>query len=227
VNHDDLLKQQLEYYNARAIEYDETAAIQGDPEDETDQAVREDWHQLAETVRQMGPFDSILELASGTGAWTNLLRQIGKHVTAIDGAPEMLVINRMKLGSDPRVTYQQADLFEWQPDQTYDLVFFGFFLSHVPPDRVDPFLSAAAQAVKPGGTLCIIDEPAGGQQLSGPTGEDSRQSRTLLDGRTYTIIKEYYDPLAIKAKLEQRGFAAIKVRQSDYFFMLTATRKER
>lgn len=225
MNDDDLLKQQIDYYNARATEYDQTALAEGDPQDETDQAVRDDWHQLAESVRQMGPFDSILELASGTGAWTNLLREIGKRVTAIDGAEEMIAVNRAKLGNDPRVTYQQADLFDWRPDQTYDLVFVGFFLSHVPPDRLEAILSAAGAAVKPGGTLCIIDEPAGGVQLSGPTGEDSRQSRTLLDGRTYIIVKEYYDPKLIKDKLEQRGFDGIKVHQSDYFFMLTATRR--
>src|SRR5678815_1298866 len=108
---DDLLKQQLDYYNARAAEYDQTIEVNPNPADAEEQRVASDWQQLAESLRGLGHFDSILELACGTGAWTSILREMGKHVTALDGAPEMLVVNCMKLGSDPRVEYHQADLF--------------------------------------------------------------------------------------------------------------------
>jgi hypothetical protein len=37
---------------------------------------------------------------------------------------------------DPRVSYVQADLLVWEPERTYDTCFFGFWLSHVPEERV-------------------------------------------------------------------------------------------
>ena len=43
----------------------------------------------------------------------------------------MININRAKLQSG-RVDYQRVDLFAWQPRRQYDMVFFGFWLSHVP-----------------------------------------------------------------------------------------------
>ena len=41
-----------------------------------------------------------------------------------DSAQEMLDLCRARV-NDPRVRYVQADLFEWEPDRTYDVCFFG------------------------------------------------------------------------------------------------------
>lgn len=46
----------------------------------------------------------------------------------------MLAINRAFNG-DARVEYVEADLFEYVPNTLYDLVFAGFWLSHVPEAR--------------------------------------------------------------------------------------------
>jgi trans-aconitate methyltransferase len=55
-------------------------------------------------------------------------------VTALDAAPEMLALARNRV-ADPRVKFVCADLFTWRPDRRYDVVFFGFWLSHVPLER--------------------------------------------------------------------------------------------
>ena len=107
-----------------------------------------------ETLHGGGPLGDVLELACGTGIWTEQLLKIGQHITALDASPEVIEVNRAKLKSD-RVTYEQADLFTWEPDQTYDLVFFGFWLSHVPPEQVEAFHGPAATSfwLIPGGRL--------------------------------------------------------------------------
>jgi hypothetical protein len=58
-----------------------------------------------------------------------------ESVTAIDASPEMLAIASSRIGGDRRARFVQADLFLWRPDQLYDVVFFGFWLSHVPLER--------------------------------------------------------------------------------------------
>src|SRR4051795_9790280 len=43
------------------------------------------------------------------------------------------------------------DLCSWQPDQAYDVVFFAFWLSHVPENHADRFWRNVHDALRPGG----------------------------------------------------------------------------
>jgi hypothetical protein len=51
---------------------------------------------------------------------------------------EMLAIAAAQVSGE-RVRFVQADLFTWTPDRRYDVVFFGFWLSHVPFERFESF----------------------------------------------------------------------------------------
>ena len=212
-----LLEEQLNYYNARAAEYDSSLRS-------SDQSaeVNREWTQAVRALQALGPQNLVLELAGGTGIWTEELIRIASDLTVLDGSPEMLRLNRLKL-NDARVRYEVADLFAWEPAQPYDLVFFAFWLSHVPPDLLDPFLDKLQRAVAPGGNIFIVDEPAGGRQISGPTQEGMYQQRTLQDGRVFNIIKVYYDPVDIQRRLQQRGFEPIGLQIGESFFHLIST----
>lgn len=216
---DKILREQLEYYNARAQEYDATAY----PHQTTDPC-KSDYEHIVRMIAQLGEVDHTLELACGTGIWTPDLLKVSQRITAIDGAAEMLATTRAKLGDDARMSYQQADLFVWQPDQAYDIVFFGFFLSHVPPEKVPAFLDSVTSATRSGGRVMIVDEHAAGRQVSGPVEEAIFQTRTLRNGTSYRIIKVYYDPQDIVVKLKERGFTDFNLFEGDCFFSLVATR---
>ncbi len=142
----------------------------------------------------------------------------------LDGSPEMLAINRAKL-ADPRVQYQCIDLFSWEPEREYDLVFFAFWLCHVPPELLAAFLDKVDRAVRPGGHVFIVDEPAGGRNLSGPSEAGMYQRRTLEDGRAFNIVKVYYDPLTIQGELGKRGFTPGELGVGEYFFHLVNQRQ--
>jgi ubiquinone/menaquinone biosynthesis C-methylase UbiE len=223
---DDLLKEQLAYYRARAQEYEESVKLTGRfaTDESLDPQIDAEWQAAVTALRALPPAESVLELACGTGMWTRELLHIANHITALDGAPEMLDVNRANLNDD-RVTYQQADLFHWQHDAQYDLVMFGFFLSHVPPDRLDTFLDAVAHAVRPGGRVFIVDEHHAGARLSGPNEQEQYQSRTLHDGRTFQIVKVYYDPAAIQSALAERGFEHFEGTSGSYFFYLIGKKR--
>ena len=223
----DILQEQLAYYRARAQEYDESLSQTGRfaTSEPANEALQEEWDEAVQAVRNLGAFDRVLELACGTGLWTQELLHIGKSINALDGASEMIEVNRAKL-ADSGVTYQCVDLFTWEPDGEYDLVFFAFWLSHVPPDRLDAFLDKVRRAVRPGGKLFIVDEPAGGEHLSGPVENGMYQTRPLLDGRTFNIVKVYYHPDAIREKLIQLNFEHFEVVAGSYFFRLIATGSE-
>ena len=59
---------------------------------------------------------------------------------------------------DDRVRFVQADLFTWVPDRRYDVVFFGFWLSHVPPGRFESFWTLVAGCLKEDGRVFFADD---------------------------------------------------------------------
>ena len=59
-------------------------------------------------------------------------------------------------GKAPDATFTCADIFNWPPDRAYDTVFFGFWLSHIPPARFKSFWWMVGAALKPGGTVCFL-----------------------------------------------------------------------
>ena len=209
-DHDDILLQQIAYYRARAQEYDEWFYRQGRYDHGADANAQ--WFREVEEVRQalraLGPADDILELACGTGIWTEELARIGRRVTALDASDEVIAINRGKLPGAP-VTYVQADLFEWEPERAYDLVFFGFWLSHVPPETLAAFLQKVARAARPGGQVFMVDSRR--HPLSGAKGtlkieDEIYHTRQLNDGREFTIIKIYYEPDDLARHFDAAGF---------------------
>lgn len=225
----DVLRDQIAYYRARAGEYDEWFYRTG----RYDHGAAANGHWFAEVaevvqaLHALGPVGDALELAAGTGIWTRELAQIADHVTSIDAAPEVLAINQQKL-ADPRVTYQQADLFAWEPHRQYDLVFCAFWLSHVPPERLDAFLATAGRAVRPGGQIVIVDSrhaaTSGARNHPLPDAEGTHHTRTLNDGRTFTIIKVFYDPARVVATLAHQGITAKAHTTTEYFYSITGTK---
>lgn len=216
------LQHQIEYYRARAPEYDEwfyrTGRYDRGP------AHTQQWQREVEIVRRQlhsgARCGHILELAPGTGIWTQELAQLGERVTALDASPEMIAINRAKLAAD-HVEYELCDLFQWQPQRRVDMVFFGFWLSHVPADKLSGFLGAVQAALKPGGRLFIVDslEPDQSNPRTGTQSIDGdRQQRQLKDGRQFEIVKIYYEPRALSAILREHGFD-ITVQATDSFFL--------
>ncbi|HET9233468.1 MAG TPA: class I SAM-dependent methyltransferase [Candidatus Eisenbacteria bacterium] len=224
---DDLLRSQLDYYRARANEYDDWFFRRGryDRGPEHNAA----WFREVEIVT--GAVDAwpakghVLELAAGTGLWTERLAAHSRHVTAVDASPEVLRRNRARLEaahSVSRVTYLEADLFNWEPEESYDDVFFAFWLSHVPPGRFEAFWQLLRRALKPGGTAFLIDSryaptsTARGHRLEG---EDATTVIRLLDdGREYRIVKVFYRAEVLNAGLARLGWKP-QIHETDTYFV--------
>jgi demethylmenaquinone methyltransferase/2-methoxy-6-polyprenyl-1,4-benzoquinol methylase len=220
-----VVREQIDYYRARAGEYDEWFYRIG--RYDHGPALNQQWFDevavVAAALEQVGPVGSVLELAAGTGIWTERLLRIGERVTAIDASPEVIALNRQRVDS-PRVTYRQADIFAWEPapDERYDLVFFSFWLSHVPPEELAPFLDRVSRAVSPGGHVFIIDSrpEQSGTAKDNPLREDEHiyRTRILNDGSRFTIVKVFYAPDELRQDLERAGLNA-DVRVTDHYFI--------
>ena len=225
--HDDtLLREQIAYYRARADEYDEWFLRQG-RYDRGPEANARWFAEVAEVraaLEDFRPTGDVLELAAGTGLWTQRLVQTAAHITAVDASPEVLALNRERLGKAHagHVTYVQADLFAWQPDRRYDAIFFGFWLSHVPPERFAGFWALVRAALAPGGRVFFVDSryadtsTAVDHRLEGP--EASAVTRRLNDGQAFRIVKVFYRPDELQQRLVDLGWG-VTVRETERYFV--------
>ena len=103
------------------------------------------------------PESDVLEIACGPGFWTGRLLRHATTVTSLDAASEMLAIASARI-DDEKVRFIQADVFSWRPDRRYDVVLFGFWLSHVPAERFQSFWSLLRDCLAPHGRVFFADD---------------------------------------------------------------------
>jgi SAM-dependent methyltransferase len=217
-----LLAEQIAYYRARAAEYDEWFLRQG--RYDRGEAHRRLWFaEVAQVEAALGaarPRGRVLELACGTGLWTRHLVSRADEVLAVDASPEVLAINRERAAS-AKVRYQQADLFDWRPETSFDFVFFGFWLSHVPPERFESFWSLVGDALAPGGTVFFADNAAHPEVAAAnhrlPEQGSYVMDRVLNDGRGFRVVKVFYDPAELEARLARLGWSGAVRGTGRYF----------
>lgn len=211
-NHDRIVDEQIQYYRERAAEYDEWFNRQG--RYNQGEAHTRQWAGEVATVQQaladFNPTGTVLEIASGTGWWTEQLVPYADALTAVDASPETIAINKAKVNSD-KVSYIQANIFEWEPQQQYDVVFFSFWLSHVPPDRFESFWELVRRCLKDNGRVFLIDTLYTPQATSTDQSlneeMDSTVTRILKNGKTFEIVKLFYSPERLNNALEPLGWA--------------------
>jgi ubiquinone/menaquinone biosynthesis C-methylase UbiE len=212
-----------EYYCKRATEYDEWWYRQGRYDRGPDVKVRwfEEANQISTTLEQFKIEGDILELAAGTGIWTEKLLRSAGTITVIDSSQEMIEINRSKVASN-KVSYILADIFTWTPDRKYDAVCFSFWISHVPLERLQQFLNTVAAALKEKGKIFFVDsrpEPSGSaidHQL--PNEGVETMKRRLNDGSEYEIVKNYFNKSNLTGQFAAAGIE-MDIRETETFFI--------
>ena len=229
-----LLDEQVRYYRERAGEYDDWWLRRG----RYDRGAAFNAAFLADVkiVEQAlcAHLDTArparaLELACGTGLFTQHLAPRVGHLTAVDASPEVIARNRARLADGPPVEYVEADLFAWRPPARYDFVFMSFWLSHVPEARFAAFWSVVDAAVAPGGVAYVIDsahEPTStARDHAVPSPDAGVVVRRLDDGRSFRIVKVFREPAALAARLAPLGWRGAFARTPRYFVHGVARRE--
>ncbi|MCO8276008.1 class I SAM-dependent methyltransferase [Actinoplanes sp. TRM 88003] len=215
-----LLDEQRAYYQARANEYDEWWYRQGRyalPPDE-ERGWFADVAAAEQALDDFAPIGDVLELACGTGLWTRRLAPHATTVLAVDASPAVLTLNRARdLG--PHVRYEQADLFRWEPPRSaFDVVFFSYWLSHVPAGHFAAFWAKVAAALRPRGRVFLIDSHHH-TELPGHI-----QQRTLNDGREFRVVKHFWQPADLQAAVAPLGWhLTARTTPNDHILHATAT----
>jgi SAM-dependent methyltransferase len=218
----DILQEQVQYYRERASEYDEWFFRQG--RYDRGENHRQKWFsevaEVEEVLRAATPSGDILELACGTGLWTQHLVPFATHLTAVDASPEAIALNQRRVVASDSVDYIVADLFNWTPNQQFDFVFFGFWLSHVPMEQFAPFWQMVKGSLKSNGQVFFVDSrftQASTARNHAALNQQGYSERKLNDGRTYRVVKIFHEPTQLQALLKSLGWLGHVHYTENYF----------
>ena len=129
------------YYAKRAPEYER---IYQKPERQADLSV------LSEDAAATFVGRRVLEVASGTGWWTQFIARTAHAVTATDINDEVLAIARTKPTSRDNVVFQRCDAFDLQAvEGGFDAALAAFWWSHLTRTELRRFLDGLHQRLKP------------------------------------------------------------------------------
>ncbi len=197
---DEVLAEQVTYYRRRASEYDVTAYG-------ADVAAARAL--IARLVAEMLPVGNVLEIACGTGLWTEAFAEWADTLTAIDAAPEMVTIARDRV-QPANVSFEVADVFAWDPAVRFDVIFFSAWLSHVPASRFGQFWQLLRGLLVENGRVLFIDEHIDERGKEAYTaGCDEIVERQLADGSTFRVIKRFVEPEELELRLRGLGWDCV------------------
>jgi ubiquinone/menaquinone biosynthesis C-methylase UbiE len=177
------------YYAKRAKEYEEIY-FRNDPVRQKAQK------QMAEVLKKTFKNKSVLEIACGTGYWTQFISETAQCIVATDVNQEMLDIAKQKPHVCP-VTYSCVDAFNlFFTDHTFTGGLANFWFSHISKDQIISFLKEFHRVLVPGSPVFMADNVLLPEEkdkvIHKPGDKNTYRSRTLKDGTKYEVLKNYY-----------------------------------
>ena len=190
-----------QYYAARAREYER---IYARPERQAD------LRRLESLLPSILAGRRILEIACGTGYWTQFLAREARDIVAIDANPETLAVAAEKSLPAGRVVFRVADAYSLPGDLgVFDGAFAGFWWSHVPLRARSSFLASLDQRLAPGAKVVFLDNLfVEGSSTSMSHRDDdgnSYQRRRLEDGSEHVVLKNFPTSAELCADVEPFG----------------------
>jgi len=189
------------YYAARAREYER---IYEKPERQPD------LRRLETLLPALYSGRRVLELACGTGYWTQFLARSAAGIVAVDASTETLALAAAKELPRDRVEYRVADVYDLPQELgRYDGAFAGFWWSHVPRRDQARFLASLARRLVPGAQVAFLDNlyvegsstPVSHRDAAG----DTFQRRRLADGSEHVVLKNFPTAAELDAAIAPFG----------------------
>jgi ubiquinone/menaquinone biosynthesis C-methylase UbiE len=189
-----------DYYASRAPEYDR---VYLKPERQADLAEIRRW------LPTLFAGKSLLEIACGTGYWTQYIAPVASTVLAIDASPETLQIARTRVQPD-QAEFVTGDAYHLPAAaHGFQSAFAGFWFSHIPKDRIREFLTHLHQALVPGAKVVFLDNRFV-EGSSTPISErdelgNTYQTRLLDDGSRHQVLKNFPSQSELRHAIEGIG----------------------
>ena len=204
----------VDYYKKRALEYER---IYHKPERQPD------LRQLEAIVTRAFPDLDVLEIACGTGYWTQFASRSARTIAATDYSGEVLAIAVQKGYGNCDVRFIRTDAYELKDvGGSFSAGLVGFWWSHVPQKKLPDFIQIFHSKLEPGAPVLVIDNcfvEGSSTPISRSDDEgNSYQIRTLADGSQHEVLKNFPSEAEFAKKIHGYG-KGLHFRILDYFWL--------
>jgi demethylmenaquinone methyltransferase/2-methoxy-6-polyprenyl-1,4-benzoquinol methylase len=205
-----LIEEMNRYYEARAPWHDQYMGYK------SNESLEELMRPMIEAVEKMIIGKRTLEVACGTGNWTEVLAKRAATVVAIDISPAVLAIALSKLSDYKNVAIMQGDAYDLgKINDSFEVLFSADWWSHIPKAILPLFLSAAIKKLLPGSIAIFVDMSFREEFKQEPCHYDKDNNRISLrklpDGLEFQVVKNF------PSESELRQFLADYGKIIDYY----------
>lgn len=184
-----------DYYKKRAKEYEKMYFRNGLGR-KIEQA------QVAKKIKEVFVEKNVLEIACGTGYWTQFLSEAARNITATDYAEEVINIAKTKKFRCP-IRFMQADAYNLSfGANTFDGGMANLWISHIAKDNLNKFLKGFHRILRKGAVVFFTDNVyvpgVGGKLITKPDDENTYKIRSLSDGSLTEVLKNYFTKEELK-----------------------------
>jgi SAM-dependent methyltransferase len=191
----------IEYYARRAAEYER---IYQKPERQKDIGY------LIDILRTVFKSRGVLEIACGTGYWTQFIAESATSILATDYNHEVIEIAKHKDYKNCKVTFHESDAYSLSNvNGEFTGGFCGFWWSHIPKAKIRGFLLTFHSKLQDDALVVMMDNKyvEGSSTRLSRTDDDGNtyQNRRLQDGSLHEVLKNFPDKKAIQTSLKDHS----------------------
>jgi len=170
---------------------------------------------------------SVLEIACGTGYWTEKISKTANSIFATDINEIVIDIARTRKFNS-NVVFQVADMNCLSIDKKFDGLFGGFIWSHILLQDLDNFLLRLKDLLNENAKIAFIDS----KQVEGTNHDRKRitridqygntfQTRTLENGTTHEVLKNFPSKQFLTDKLLQIS-TEVEIIELEHYWIATS-----
>jgi len=187
---------------------------------------------LRARLRELLAGHIVLELACGSGYWTEAVAGVAEAVVATDINPELLALAAQR-GLPANVTLRQVDALTLPEDiGEYTAVLAAGWWAHVRREEQDRYLAHLRAQLGKDILLVLIDDSfvdgfseTSSVSIARTDAEgNTYQIRTAPNGERYELVKNYPSDSALRKKLAH-AVREIRILRSDHYWLLSCRLK--
>lgn len=219
-----LIETVAKYYSAMANQYDNLAGY-ADPVAEQLRAP------IKARFQAVLSGHKVLEIACGTGYWTEVIAEVAESVLATDLDPTMVSSARRRLALRSNVRCQIADAYVLDGvEGDFTAAFSHWWWSHVPRPRLQTFLAVLHGKLEPAAVVVFADQLRyAWDRRRRDKDRNLLETRVLPDGSSWEIVKNF--PTEDEIATELSGVAGSVVYreypEGGYWMLTYTTRANR
>jgi ubiquinone/menaquinone biosynthesis C-methylase UbiE len=189
-----------DYYKKRAREYEKMYSRSG--------SIRKmEQVEIAEKIKEVFADKNVLEIACGTGYWTQFVSETAKSITATDYVQEVIDIAKTKKYKCP-VAFAREDAYDLSfKDNTFSGGLANLWISHITKDNLKQFLKGFHRVLQKGTVVFFADNiyapGVGGKLITKPDDENTYKIRSLSDGSLNEVLKNYFTEKELRKLFNQ------------------------